>query len=159
MYEKEKGRKTKGISQSALNLIDKAKPYKGGNDILWEIHELNNIDKHRLLVTVGSSFGSVDIGAHMQELMKTSFPNFDMPEMPVFIKPADILFPLKYGDELFIDAPDAKPISNMKFRFNLVLNEPGIVEGKPITGLVQSMIAEVENLITIFDEETKGSNH
>jgi len=158
MYEKEKERKTKGISQSALDLIDKVKPYKGGNDILWKIHELNNIDKHRLLVTVGSSFGSVDIGAHMQELMKASFPSFDTPEMPLFIKPADILFPLESGDELFIDAPDAKPISNMKFRFNLVLNEPGIVEGEPITDLIQSMTDEVENLITIFDEEAKGSN-
>lgn len=155
-YNKEKGRKTEGLSRSAKDLIDKIKPYKGGNDILWQLHELNNIDKHRLLVTVGSSFGSIDIGAQMRELMKKTFSKFDMPEMPLFIKPADILFPLEIGDELFVDAPDAKPISNMQFRFNIVLNEPGIIEGDPLMKLLQSMIDTVENLIPIFDGEIKN---
>ena len=59
-YEKEKYRKTAGISQKSIKLIDAIKPYKGGNDSLWRIHELNNIDKHRLLITVGSSFGIKD---------------------------------------------------------------------------------------------------
>ncbi len=149
-YESNKNRKTEGITQQAKDLIDKVKPYKGGNDNLWKIQELNNIDKHRLLVTVGSSFGSVDVGAHMQESMRKAFSDLNMPAMPLFLKPADILFPLKAGDELFIDGPDAKPIPNMQFKFNIVLNESGVVEGELLIEALQSMIDAVDNLVPMF---------
>src|SRR5712664_2235925 len=33
-------------------IVDSVKPYKGGNDALWSLHELNILDKHRLLLPV-----------------------------------------------------------------------------------------------------------
>jgi hypothetical protein len=54
-YEAEKARKVKGIRPEAVELIDRLKPYKGGNDMLWRIHELDNIDKHRYVFTVGKN--------------------------------------------------------------------------------------------------------
>lgn len=33
-------------------IVDIVKPYKGGNDALWTLNDLNNIDKHRLLLPV-----------------------------------------------------------------------------------------------------------
>jgi len=33
-------------------IVDSVKPYKGGNDALWTLHELNILDKHRLLLPV-----------------------------------------------------------------------------------------------------------
>lgn len=152
-YKREKGRKTKGISKEAVALIDNLKPYKGGNDILWRIHELNNLDKHRLLVTVGSSFGSFDVGAHMHELIKKSFPNHDFPSIPLFLRPADKLFPLKAGDELFSDAPEAQEIPDMQFRFEILLNEPGVVEGEILTEVLKSMIEEVDKLVPILKSQ------
>lgn len=149
-YENDKSRKTVGLTQQAKDLIDAIKPYKDGNDILWKIHRLNIIDKHRLLVTVGSSFGSMDIGAHLQESINKALPDLKVPAIPLFIKPADMLFPLKVGDELFSDGPDAKPISHMQFKFNIVVNEPGIIEGESLTEIIQSMIDEVENLVPKF---------
>lgn len=52
-YEAEKARKVKGIRPEAIEAIDRLKPYKGGNNVLWRIHELDNIDKHRFIFTVG----------------------------------------------------------------------------------------------------------
>lgn len=154
-YETEKTRKTRGISQQVLNIIDRIKPYKGGNDNLWRIHELNRIDKHRLLLTITtkSSFESLDIGAYMSTHMKNSFHDLNIPQISLFIRPADKLFPLKVGDELFIGGPNDKEIPAMEFRFNLIiaLNEEGIVEGEPLIELLQSLINEVEKLIPIFD--------
>ncbi|MBI2039932.1 hypothetical protein HYT18_02570 [Candidatus Microgenomates bacterium] len=150
-YQREKIKKTEGISQQAKDIIDSVKPYKEGNINLWRISQLNNIDKHRLLVTVGSSFGSMDIGKHLQVSTTKAFPDLKVPAIPLFIKPADILFPLKVGDELFIDGPDAKPIPNMQFRFNIVLNEPGIIEGEILIETIQSMINEVESLVPKFE--------
>jgi len=33
-------------------IVDVVKPYKGGNEALWALNDLNNIDKHRLLLPV-----------------------------------------------------------------------------------------------------------
>lgn len=149
-YEREKERKTKGISSEKLKLIDSIKPYKGGNNTLWALATLNNIDKHRLLITVGSTFGSVDIGTLMVAQMRKLMKDKDIPDMPLFIRPADNLFPLKRGDHLFIDSPDAEANSKIQFRFELVLNEKDVIEGQPVTTTLESMIKEVEKLIPIF---------
>jgi hypothetical protein len=42
--------------------VDRLKPYRGGNDGLWWLHALNNIDKHRMVVTAAGSGASVDMG-------------------------------------------------------------------------------------------------
>ncbi len=150
-YENEKRRKTDGLAQQAKDLIDAIKPYRGGNDSLWKIHKLNIIDKHRLLVTVGSAYDSLDLGAHVIETMNRAFPDLKVPAISFFMKPADRSFPLKVGDELLMDGPDAEPIPNMQFRFSIVLNEPGIVEGEPILEMLQAMIDSVDSLVPRFE--------
>lgn len=141
-YNESKGRRTRGISGEALAAIDVIEPYKGGNEMVWQIGELNNIDKHRLLVTVGSSFQSLDVGARLHADMKTAFPELELPKkLDLFLKPEDNLFPLKSSDELFIDMPDAEELPDMQFRFNILLNEPGILEGAPLLESISEMIA------------------
>lgn len=41
------------IGPDAIALIKELKPYKGGNDVLWALHDLDRIDKHISLITVG----------------------------------------------------------------------------------------------------------
>jgi hypothetical protein len=52
-----KARKVKGIHPRAIEAIDRFEPYGGGNGqfstLLWRLHALDNIDKHRNLFTVG----------------------------------------------------------------------------------------------------------
>ena len=105
-YEEKKAEWTKGMSREAKTRIDELKPYKGGNDILWRLRELNNIDKHRLLVTVESYLHSIDIGAFMVQ----SFPDLSVFEgkASAWVTRTDPLLPLKVGDVLFGDAPNAK---------------------------------------------------
>lgn len=150
-YVQEKEKRTVGMSDACKKWIDSLSPYKGGNDVLWQIHKLNNIDKHRLLIAAGASFGSLNLGAVMTQFMKKSFPEqanalLELPAM--FLKPADNLFPLKEGDKLFIDGPDEKEVTNMQFRIDYVFNESGIVEGYPIIGTLESMIDEVERVVS-----------
>ena len=60
------------MRQDAIDAIRALEPYKGGKgENLWVLHRLNNIDKHRLIVTVGSSFQSVDVGTIMFGHMET----------------------------------------------------------------------------------------
>ncbi len=115
-YESRKHRKIEGARQETIDAIDALKPYKGGNDALWVLYRLNNIEKHRLLITVGSMFQSLNLGAHISKIMADSFPGKRFPALSAFFKPANVLFPLKMGDKLFIDAPDAEPNENLQFR-------------------------------------------
>ena len=55
-YESEKARKVKGMKPEAIEAIDRLKPHKDGNNALWRLHELDNIDKHRTLFTFGPEF-------------------------------------------------------------------------------------------------------
>lgn len=38
----------KKLPGDAINIIHNAKPYKGGDDLLWALHDLNRQDKHRV---------------------------------------------------------------------------------------------------------------
>ena len=51
-YESAKARKVKGMRPEAIKAIDSLKPYQGGNEALWRLHELNNVDKHRFVFEV-----------------------------------------------------------------------------------------------------------
>src|SRR5207253_1434562 len=46
-YRTMDSRKVMGMQQHAIQAIDALKPYQGGNDVLWLLHRLNNVDKHR----------------------------------------------------------------------------------------------------------------
>ena len=153
-YECIKKDRTAGLSQNAIALIDKLEPFKGKNDVLWQINELDIIDKHRFLVTVGSSFQSMDLGAVTVALMQDHFPDIGpLPKMPAFFRTANNLFPLKSGDELFISGPGDKPVDGLQFRFSIVLSEPGIAEGVILDEIIGSMIKSVERLVPIFSSE------
>ncbi len=154
-YKSQAPGQVKGMRPEAIAAIEASKPYKGGDDILWRLHKLNIIDKHRLLLTVGSAFRSLNLRKHMMATMGIPFEKvvggpINLPDF--FVKPADRLFPLKVGDELFIDSPEAKEIEQMEFRFEIALGEPGIINGEPLIETLEHMTSHVENLITTFRE-------
>jgi hypothetical protein len=131
------------------------------------LHRLNNVDKHRVLITAGSAYRSVNIGAHIsrkaQELLASSplgatklsemDVGADWPSLNIYLKPADRLFPLKQGDELFMDEPDAEPIEKLQFLFEVAFGEPGVVFGEPILESVASMLAQVEGIPPQFESD------
>ena len=48
------------------------------------------------------------------------------------------------------DAPDAEPNEHLKFRFEVALSEPQILEGEPIRETLHEMTDLVDHLIPIF---------
>jgi len=59
-YKDSKTGKVKGIHPDALKEIDGLKPYGDGDGqfsaLLWRLHDLDNIDKHRTFFTFGPEF-------------------------------------------------------------------------------------------------------
>lgn len=148
-YEARKTKILKGASETAVEVIDAVKPYKGGNDLLWKLHELNIIDKHRLLIVTVGRIRSMDIVGMMSRELQAHFPGVNIPELAGFIRPAET-GPLKVGDVLFVGAPDQEVDKKMKFRVEIAFYEPGVCEGEPIIGTLHQMIDFVDNLIPKF---------
>jgi len=162
-YEAKKHGKMEGASDDTFKAIDLLAPYKGGNDFLWVLYRLNNIEKHRLLITVGSMFQSVNLGAYVVRQMQkfidaepaNPFHGKTLPVLDAFFKPADVLFPLKVGDELFIDGPDAQVDERLQFRFNVALYEPNIVEAQSLIETLHSLTAHVEDVVKTLSPRLK----
>lgn len=151
-YKNQRMGQLRGLRPDAIKAIDAIKPYKGSNDLLWQLHKLNIIDKHRQLVTVGSAYGSVNIGPGLSRKMKktweeSGFEGAEMiPSLDLFLRPADNLFPLKTGDELYISEPDAEVDPQMQFKFVIVFGE-SIAEGEPLLQLLHQMIKMVNDIV------------
>jgi hypothetical protein len=147
--------KVQGMRRDAVDAIRALEPYdegeggKGKGADLYTLHRLNNIDKHRLILTVGSAFGSMDIGPLMATQMAKAFGK--APSVPsLFLKPADNLFPLEHGKELFIDAPDAEPNDKVTFQFDVAIHEPGLIEGRPVRETVITFRDRVSDIVNDF---------
>jgi hypothetical protein len=146
-YDISKRSKLFGASAETIARVDAIRPYRGGNDALWRLRRLNNIEKHRLLITVGSQAAGVHAGQLMSGLLAKSIPPeaaTAFAEMDVYINPADKGFPLEPGFELLIAQIGEAPDPKQKFRFQLALHEPDVVECGPLIETIDEIILAVD---------------
>jgi len=162
-YEASRKAKVKGMMQDAIDAIDAAKPYKGGNDCLWRLNQLNNIDKHRFLITVGSVMANFTAPRWIRRgLARTMFeekgidvpPNVDLSAILNFNIVPDEEYrkcPLNEGDELVFGFDRVlDEDEEMQFTFDIVFHEPGVVECEPILPLLRQTLYYVNDLILGF---------
>jgi hypothetical protein len=142
--------KVRGIHENAIRIINRVKPYKGGNHFLWAVHELNSREKHRLLFTVGAYVSNFGITQHIDatnpplEVLERMARAYASDETWIEIRKAT--YPLKAGGELLRDRPDAKPNNDAKFFIQVALNETGVFEGEPLFPVIfhiYNMVARV----------------
>jgi hypothetical protein len=134
-YHSEKARKVKGMRQDAIDAIDALEPYGGGRgEIFWLINTLNNIDKHRILLTALPNLmgHSISPGQFRTEGWKRLFDVEPDRISDIMTAPAAKRFPLK-----FIISP--------------AFAEPQVVEGSPIIPKLREMADVVHALIFRFE--------
>lgn len=152
-YETGKMRKIQGMRPAAIKAIDAVKPYQGGNDTLWFLHKLDNVDKHRFLIAVTSVFQSVDVRRPLLRMLTQQGVPADVAlptDFNIHLLPEQRLHPVKAGDILFTDLPDAEVDKKMQFRFHVAFGEPGIFEGEPLLETLQHVADLVDNLVLSF---------
>lgn len=157
-YEAKKRGKMEGASQDTIDAIDQLKPYKGGNDPLWMLYRLNNVEKHRILLAVGSCAAGINLGQMLAQHFPMEISGFSegaaeqiraqLRGMNQFLMPADKGFPLKPGFNLYTGAPDEKPDPDLQFRFDIAINESGICESKSILETLHQLTTLVEGIVT-----------
>jgi hypothetical protein len=147
-YEAKALRITKGVSDTAKDMIAALKPYKGGNNALWRLHRLDITDKHRLLVAVGA--------AHRNIILPFPDMGQDMSQNPsLVLTPDDRQFPLKHKVEIFRVAKAARlegdqDYDDLKFTFQIALNEPGVIEGEPVLPALHELADLVNGIVAAF---------
>ena len=148
-YEAMLDRKVQGMSQGAINRICAFKPYGGGNEDLWGLHELNNADKHRSLFVVGAAHTGVGID------ISKRFPEMNLPTPFRFIvKPADFSWPLKDGKEIFrIFKKDRGPYldENPTFTFQIAFGDSEVMKGEPLLPPLHQLADLIDAIIKSFD--------
>ncbi len=117
------------MRQEAIEAIDRLKPYKGGNEPLWKIHELNNIDKHRFLFTVGNDLLFTGNGFDGGFWFKASNPIFEG-----------------------IIEGIAGPIPNQDFKFEVdkTFDETKILKSQALVPTLHQLVDFVDNLVSSF---------
>ena len=148
------GRKVKGMRKEAVDLIRSIKPYKGGNDALWRLHRLNNIDKHRLLLVCGAFVHNWSITQHID----VTQPDVRTLERMARAYASDMngsrmrndTFALKAGDIILRDFPNAKPNQNIKLFVEIAIDEPGICNREPLSAVLGASVSEVDKTIKQF---------
>jgi hypothetical protein len=151
-YKAESTRKVKGMRQQAVDAIEAVKPYKGGNDLLWRLHRLNNIDKHRLLLAVASHQVAHTMTPSERKMAEDLYARVGKPlpnMMPLISIDAAKFAPLKAGDELLrIPIAELEPYTH--FHLDVAFNEPEIVEGELVLQTLRNMANMVDSLVTSF---------
>jgi hypothetical protein len=152
-YHANKLEKTKGMRPDALKAIDSVEPYSGGNGtVLWHLHKMNNVDKHRLLLPVWASLAAHSLPRsqkkHFTKILQATYPGgipFD------FTHAANGPVLLKDGAPI-LTLPIAEVQEPMRFQFQIAFGEPDVVKGKAVIPTLKYIADFTLNLIEDFNK-------
>jgi hypothetical protein len=154
-YEAESARKTKGMPQEIKKRIDAFKPYGGGNDLLWELHHLDIVDKHRLLVTtativtkMGFEIDTDFVEAAFKGLLK--LPPGAVPKQTINFPAPKPLFPLEKGALLYGIKGNFEVNERVNLTFDIAFGEPEVITSKPIVPALVELSNLVESIVLAF---------
>ena len=142
----------RGLRPDAIRAINKIEPYKGGKgEYFWHLAQLNNFDKHRLLLTVwGSLEAHTMLPSQRGELGR--FHRKDPSEFRgSFHALTNRAYPLEVGD-LLLTVPKMEMEENMQFLLSIAFAEPEIVKGNPVIETLHEMTNMVRKLVFDFDK-------
>jgi len=131
-YEALKAGKVKGARKAAIKAIDALQPYKGGKgEILWRLHELDNIDKHRTLF------------AYSQDCMLVADWLLEYSDSPYNLKRRNPEF-------AGIDALDSEVEQEMELEIDKAILESQIAKSNAMLPSLIQLVDYVKNLILAF---------
>jgi hypothetical protein len=135
-----KGR-CKDIPSDIITLCRSFNTYKGGNDLIFALNRLCNVNKHRLIIPVGLA----NAGTHYKHLVASggiSIPN------PVWDRGKNEIIFAK-------TAPDTKLQYDINFSFFIAFGESDIVEGQPVVPILRNIAKEVLKIVLAIQSASK----
>ena len=135
----------KQLTSASPGLIDAVRalsPRETGSDkCLWAIHELDRVDKHRLLLSVAAAHTAVvfEVAPVLNPV-----PGFRPPTMPVALATRKWT-PLEAGIVLWHVPEESKPAPDpIRFEYDVTLGEPEDVRGQPAVAQLRMLANHAE---------------
>jgi hypothetical protein len=141
--------------EEIVKLFYKINPCKTGNQLLWVLHRLDVVDKHRRILTCTLVHHSVFIRDAMVQLFTEAgyadmIPALDLRSS--FFTSNRTGKRAQVGDILYVGQPGEEEVNKkLKFTFDISFAEPGIVEGQSIVKTIDEMIVLVEGIVSSFE--------
>lgn len=150
-YKRSSPAKVDGIHKLAKKKLDGIYPYKSGNRTLWQLHRLDVIDKHHLLLALGfSNFARTMTPSERADAIAASAPGQPNPQrLGIFVGPTIPTEPLKAGSKL-LTVPASEATDDMGFFVDISINERGVAENANLYFLLNMLRSEVQRIIFDF---------
>jgi len=140
----------KTLRKDAIDVLAAVQPYKGGRGHqLWVLNRLDNIDKHRIIITVGTANVGIKFGPKKTAEIARMFASIGETYVGALRRESPITG-LKVGNVLHTFLPNEEFDKDMQFHFKIALDEPGIIECKPLIETLQHFSDLVSGTVTMF---------
>jgi hypothetical protein len=156
-YRSRSPKKVEGMRAITKERIDNLRPYKGGYNDLWILHRLDIIDKHRLLLTLGTGRFAKRMPSKERAKVVADWESRYGSPAPSPLAHGMLIKNiteglLTIGDELkTVPAAEAEdPLVVQHDYFDITINEPGVSEGESCYLLFERIKGEVERIINDF---------
>ena len=140
-------RQLKGAPAGLIDAVEQLEPWESGQDsLLWAIHELDRIDKHRLLLAVAVAVTGIGLDGDSYELaVFKKYSGMDK-SGPLLVEPRQWT-PVEEGAILF-GPPADFAATEATFFFNVTLSEPVMLRDKPAATWLRILADRAETVIT-----------
>jgi hypothetical protein len=144
-----KGR-IRGMRKEAIQIIERYEPYKGRNRTLWGIHQLDIVDKHRLLVAIVAGVKHMGIMV-TAEMVESAFEGMPRSDLAGFTQgtfqapPVKAMTGAKQGSVIL--SIKGRHDEKVDFAFDVMLCEADIVERQPILKFMLEAKDVVESVV------------
>jgi hypothetical protein len=144
----------KTLRKEMIEAVRMVNPCKSGDSLLWTLHRLDIINKHRRIITSYLVHSHVFVGDAMRGLVSNSGYG-DMVQFaglrPAFVTTINAGRKAQVGDVVFVGAPgDEKVNEKLQFTFDIAFDEPGLIEGKSVIETIDGMIKRVDDIASDF---------
>jgi hypothetical protein len=136
------GGPSKDIPKEIFDVMVSAKPYKGGNDLLWALNKLCNTNKHEMIIPMGMAVGGVVMasGPSMKGLLSIGGHRWDSAKNEMEF--------LRTGTTTIADI-------NGQFTISVAIGKIEIVEGQPALKIFNATAGEVERVLMAIEAEAR----
>ena len=153
-WREQVSRQLAGAKTTLIEAVVETEAWEGGRDsLLWVIHELDRIDKHRLLLPVAVAFTGIGVDGDSYELSVVKKYSGVDAERPLVIAPYEWT-PLREGKIIFKSLDDVGlRAANATLTFEMTLGEPAMVTDKSavtwlriLAGLAEKVVRDLAPL-------------
>jgi hypothetical protein len=137
-----------GVRPELIRAVAMLEPWEGGADQgLWAVHELDRVDKHRLVLSAAVTLGTIELHGNSYDLTTVKkYSGFDV-NRPLPTEPIEWT-PVEEGTVLTLPLAVASfGVTAMKLKFGVVLAEPQALRNMPAAAAMMTLISSAEQII------------